>query len=183
MPRLILAAALFSLTALLSGCAYTAPYRRASLAKSGALPPDHLAVVTLTATEIKPGQRGPFFQDTRRVLDALPDQEGLLGHAFRFELFGDEAWTITAWRDEAARDAFVRSPEHLAAMRRSRQTAQNLRFVTLRLPISELPPRWRDVLPLLAATPPRAKPNVRNTNIAPSPPASEALSAPPASVR
>lgn len=149
------AALLITAAALLGGCAYTAPYRHAAQAKVSPLPPDHLAVVILTATEIRPGQRGAFFQDTRRVLASLADQEGLLGHSFRFEILGNEAWTLTAWRDEAARDAFVRSPAHLAAMRRSRETAQNLRFATLRLPVSELPPPWSDVLPLMAETPPR----------------------------
>jgi heme-degrading monooxygenase HmoA len=153
LPGLARIATLTTFTAFLTGCAYTAPYQATPLAKNGVLPPDHPAVVVLTATEHRPGQRREFFKDTRRVLAELPTQDGLLGHSFRFEIFGDEAWTITAWRDEAARDAFVRSPAHLAAMRRSRQTTQNLRFVTLQRPLSSLPPRWSEILPLTETAP------------------------------
>jgi heme-degrading monooxygenase HmoA len=48
----------------------------------------------------------------------MGDQPGLLGHAVRFEIFGNKAWTMTAWKDEASLTAFVRSPAHRAAVRR-----------------------------------------------------------------
>lgn len=144
-----------AVVASLGGCAYTAPYRATALAKSGSLGPSHAVVLTLSATEHQPGQRSEFFRDTRRVLADLPEQPGLLGYSFRFELFGNEAWTMTAWRDEAARDAFVRSPAHLAAMRNSARTAQNLRFITMQVPLEALPLSWADARALLSAETPR----------------------------
>jgi heme-degrading monooxygenase HmoA len=140
---------------LLNGCAYTAPYRTTALAGSGELPPGHPALVALTATEHQPGQRRAFFRDTRRVLDELPEQEGLLGYSFRFEVFGNQAWTLTAWRDEAAMTAFVRSPAHRIAVQQSGDTAQNIRFVRLERPLESLPLPWKDLLPLLENTEPR----------------------------
>lgn len=145
-----------ALAALLTGFAYTAPYRATPLARAAALDDSRqLVVLALSATEHRPGMRRAFFQDTRRVLADLPDQPGLLGYSFRFELFGDEAWTLTAWRDEAARDAFVRSPAHLTAMRNSARTAQNLRFISLSVPLESLPMSWTEVRARLAAETPR----------------------------
>jgi heme-degrading monooxygenase HmoA len=94
--------------------------------------------------------RREFFQDTRRVLAGLPEQPGLVGYSFRFEIFGRTAWTMTAWKDEASLNAFVRSPAHREAVRRSGETAQNLRFVTLERAIGSLPLNWRDARRLLA---------------------------------
>ncbi|MCC5841493.1 MAG: antibiotic biosynthesis monooxygenase [Opitutales bacterium] len=156
--KMRLLAALAALTALLTGCAYTAPYRSTALARGEALDPEEIVIVALSATEHRPGKRRDFFTDTRRVLADLPDQDGLLGYSFRFEIFGNEAWTMTAWRDEAALQAFVRSPAHAEAVRASGQTAQNIRFVTLHRPLSSLPVRWSEALPLLQAASPRSSP-------------------------
>ena len=147
---------LSNLADILHNCAYTARYRPTALATNGSLPSDHLAIVTISATEHRQGQRRAFFEDTRKVLADLPSQPGLLGHAFRFELIGNKAWTITAWRDMASQDAFVRSPAHRTAVRRSAQTSQNTRFVTLSRPLSSLPPRWPEILALLSTAPVRS---------------------------
>jgi len=74
------------------------------------------------------GDAREFFKDTKAVLATMADQPGLLGHAVRFEIFGNKAWTMTAWKDEASLTAFVRSPAHREAVRRSGETAQNIRF-------------------------------------------------------
>lgn len=97
----------------------------------------------------EPGRRGDFFRDTVAVLDVLPYQEGLLGYAFRFELFGNKAWTVTAWQDQASQDAFVRTPAHRAAVQRSSETAQNIRFVTVERPLSSLPLKWKEIFDLI----------------------------------
>jgi heme-degrading monooxygenase HmoA len=155
MKFLYFALILLALLGVLASCAYTAPYRPTALASNGSLPPDHLAIVTISAVEHRPGQRRAFFRDTRKVLAELPDQNGLLGYAFRFEIIGNEAWTVTAWRDQASQDAFVRSPTHRAAVRRSGETAQNIRFVTLQRPLSDLPLDWSEMLDLMNKTPAR----------------------------
>lgn len=144
---------LSNLADILTSCAYTARYSPTTLATDGSLPPDHLAIVTISATEHRQSQRRAFFEDTRKVLADLPSQPGLLGHAFRFEFIGNKAWTITAWRDMASQDAFVRSPAHRTAVRRSAETTRNTRFVTLRRPLSSLPLRWTEILALLSTAP------------------------------
>ena len=137
------------LLSLLPSCAYTAPYRRVERV------PENLkmAVVTLSAVESRPGQRKAFFDDTKGVLADLPNQSGLLGYSFRFQIIGRKAWTMTAWKDEASRDRFATSPIHRAAVKNSRVTSQNMRFITVEVPVNELPLKWTDALRLLETAP------------------------------
>lgn len=132
----------------LSCCSCTAPFRRLE-----ALPPEATVIVTLSAVEYRKGQRKPFFADTRRVLADLPNQAGLVGYTFRFQLLGNKAWTMTAWKDEASRDQFGRSPVHLAAVRHSRKTAQNMRFISVTVPAGSLPMSWDEAIRLLDKAP------------------------------
>jgi heme-degrading monooxygenase HmoA len=140
---------LMGLFTFLSSCSYTAPFRRVE-----SVPADAKVIVTLSAVEHQKGQRKPFFKDTQRVIADLPNQSGLVGYSFRFQIFGNKAWTMTAWKDEAARDRFAKSPIHLAAVRNSRTTAQNMRFVSVTVPASSLPMRWDEALRLLENAPP-----------------------------
>jgi hypothetical protein len=140
---------LMGLITFLSSCSYTAPFRRVESVPAGAK-----VIVTLSAVEHKKGQRKPFFADTQRVIADLPNQSGLVGYSFRFQIFGNKAWTMTAWKDEASRDRFAQSPIHLAAVRNSPTTAQNMRFVSVTVPASSLPMRWDEALRLLEDAPP-----------------------------
>ncbi len=141
-PRSILAkVAAVSIFAFVTSCSYTAPFRRVETVAR-----DATVVVTLSQVEHQKGKRKPFFEDTRRVLADLPNNPGLVGYSFRFQIIGNKAWTITAWKDEAARDQFARSPVHLAAVRNSRLTAQNMRFISLQVPASSLPMSWDKAL-------------------------------------
>lgn len=147
-----LAPAVFaSLLALLTGCTFTAPFRRPAAAARPA--PDATVLVSVTAVEHRAGQRRAFFRDTKQVLATLPQQDGLVGYAFRFQLFGPKAWTITAWRDGEALDRFVRSPEHRAAVRNSAETTQAVKFHSFTVPAAQLPLRWKDALARLETAP------------------------------
>lgn len=137
------------LTSLLASCAYTAPFRWVEPI------PEELrtAVVTLSAVESRAGQRKAFFDDTKRVLADLPNQSGLLGYSFRFELIGRKAWTMTVWKDAASRDRFAVSPVHQSAVRSSRATAQNIRFISVEAAVAKLPLSWAKALRLLKTAP------------------------------
>jgi heme-degrading monooxygenase HmoA len=141
-------AAGMSLLSLFSSCSYTAPFRRVE-----AVGDDAEVLVTLSQVESKPGQRGAFFEDTKRVLAILPRQSGLVGYSFRFQLIGRRAWTMTAWKDEASQREFVRSPEHRDAVKNSGTTSQNMRFTSITMPASKLPLKWSDALKLLEQAP------------------------------
>jgi quinol monooxygenase YgiN len=147
---------LVSLLPALSACTVTAPYRRVSTARPAESDPARPVIVALTAVEHRPGQRSAFFSDTRRVLDGMRDHPGLLGYAFRFEVFGPRAWTMSAWENQEALDRFVRSPAHRAAMRASAATSQNIRTLSLEVPAHAAPLRWKHALQLLNDTPLRS---------------------------
>ena len=132
----------------LSSCTYTAPFREVE-----AVSPEAQVIVTLSAVEHQKGQRKRFLADTRRVLADLPNQAGLVGYSFRFQLLGNKAWTMTAWKDEASRDQFAKSPVHLAAVRRSRLTAKNMRFISASVPAGSLPMSWDEAIRLLDKAP------------------------------
>ncbi len=123
------------------------------LAREGGLSPDQPVLVVLSAVEHRPGMRSDFFKDTKAVLATMPDQPGLIGYSVRFELLGNRAWTMSAWKDEASMRAFVRSPEHRAAVRRSHQTAQNIRFVSFEIPLQALPLSWLEARKRLDTAP------------------------------
>jgi hypothetical protein len=129
------------LLSLLNCCSYTAPFRRVEAPVKGST-----VLVTLSAVEHKPGQRGAFFSDTKNVLADLPNQSGLIGYSFRFQILGKKAWTMTAWKNEESRDRFAASPTHLKAVRNSRVTARNMRFVTVSVPEASLPMKWSEAL-------------------------------------
>lgn len=133
------------LFAFILSCSYTAPYRLVE-----PIPKDTKTVlVTLSAVESKPGQRRAFFDDTKRVLADLPNQNGLLGYSFRFQVIGRRAWTMTTWKDEASRDAFAVSPIHREAVKNSRVTSENMRFISKEIAVSDLPMKWAEALKLL----------------------------------
>jgi heme-degrading monooxygenase HmoA len=144
MPFIPFLTLLSIMLATLSGCTYTAPYRAmptASVPEAGAT-----ALVTLTAAEIRPGKRRAFFRQTRKVLEDLPQHEGLLGYSFRFQIFGRKAWTITSWRDATARNQFLSSKSHREAAREGAQLASKMSFRTLEVPRESLPLGWGEAL-------------------------------------
>jgi hypothetical protein len=144
----VIAVVLMPFLALFSSCSYTAPFRRVETPVRGST-----VFVTLSAVEHQPGQRGAFFGDTKNVLADLPNQTGLIGYSFRFQIFGKKAWTMTAWKDEASRDRFAASPVHLKAVRNSRVTARNMRFITVLVPEASLPMKWSEALRHLEQAP------------------------------
>jgi hypothetical protein len=48
-------------------------------------------------------------------------------------------WTLSAWTDEAALEAFVATPAHLAVMRRFHDRLDHPSFATWTVPTAELP--------------------------------------------
>lgn len=74
-------------------------------------------ILAITHAELIGAHRAAFDAAADRVLALLPQQSGLVGYSVRSRLVGHEVWTATVWVDEAAVDAFVRSPAHLAAVR------------------------------------------------------------------
>jgi len=134
---------------LLGGCAIATPFRFVTAPDAAAPDPSAPVVLVLTHAVADPDRRAAFDEHTRRVAAALPSQAGLIGYALRRELLGNEAWTMTVWRDEAARAAFVASPLHQAAIAAGLPGLVKVRFRRMSLPAGALPIGWSDALRLL----------------------------------
>jgi len=134
----------------LGGCTIATPFRMIGGGAAGAgVAPDAQVVVVVTRAVIDPGQRRLFDQQVDRVLQNLPAQSGLIGYSIRRELFGDNAWTLTAWVDDASRAAFVGSGAHRAAMVQGAGTFVTARFARVTLPANTLPLTWNNALDIL----------------------------------
>lgn len=138
------------LAALLSGCTLAMPFR----VPEGAHRPDPAAtvVVALTQAEVDPAQQALFDRYVKSVLADLPRQPGLVGYSLRRNLPGDRVWTLTVWKDEPARAAFVASPAHRAAMAAAMPALKSARFARREVPAREAPPRWAEALQWLATS-------------------------------
>jgi heme-degrading monooxygenase HmoA len=103
-------------------------------------------MVGITNAQVDGATRAVFDRYTRETIESLPSNDGFIGYAVRSRILGNEVWTMTVWRDEAALDAFVRSPAHRAAIRRGLSPVVRAKFLRFEVPNSEVPPTWEDVL-------------------------------------
>lgn len=70
-------------------------------------------------------------------------------------------FTLSAWRDRGALNAFVRSEPHVSTMRRYRTAMAGARFVAWSAIAAELPPTWSEVRRRLQEASSRAARNPR----------------------
>lgn len=147
MPRPVrLLASLLALLLGTTGCTIATPFRGPGYdlwRGPRDLDPDSRVVVSLTHATLKPGRRAPFDEHTRRVIAAIAGQPGLVGYSVRLRLGGEEAWTMTVWRDEESRARFVASPVHAEAMAAGLPSLERVRFRRLVLAAREIPLDWQ----------------------------------------
>lgn len=150
---LVLLSSLLSL--LMSSCVISTPFRGPGFVdgKVTQVAADTPVVISITNAKVDRNTRGPFDDHVKRVVKGLPAQSGLIGFSVRRELFGDEVWTLTAWRSEADRARFVASPEHRAAMAAGGPALKSVRFSRVTVPAAELPLSWERVQQLLESNP------------------------------
>lgn len=141
-PRAVIGT-LFS--ALSLSCAVAMPFRGPGL--DGA--PDRMVVVSLTHAVVDPDRRRAFDAYTQKLAASMESQPGLVGFSLRKELFGNEAWTMSAWESEEALIAFSASPAHREAVDASREALVRARFCRLTVQARELPLSWSRVLEIL----------------------------------
>lgn len=146
-------------TAMLAGCTISTPYK-GPIAKTPAAGGERPALVAITHARLGTnlGANIVFWKQIGHVVRAAERQPGYLGHSLRRKIFGDEAWTITVWSDEASLEAFVRSDAHQRAIREGMAAIENVRFVRVTLERTDLPLTWERAEKLLAANSPAPNP-------------------------
>jgi quinol monooxygenase YgiN len=75
----------------------------------------------------------------------LRHSKGLLGYALRADLISHRFWTLSAWKDEASLQAFVRAEPHASTMRELSRYTKDPAFANWTTQ-SPLPlPSWQEV--------------------------------------
>ncbi len=131
-----------------SGCAISTPFRGPgydhdrgiTLADAG-----DRVIVALTHATLSERRRN-FDDDVDAVAASLAATDGLIAYSLRKELLGNQAWTMTVWRDQAALAAFVASSAHQRAIRRSAGELSAVRFRRFEIERSALPISWDTAL-------------------------------------
>ncbi|MDP3287591.1 MAG: antibiotic biosynthesis monooxygenase family protein, partial [Methyloversatilis sp.] len=136
------------LSALAGSCALATPLPRVDTTAPGK--PDDAVVLVLTHIVVDGDRREQFDRQTRRVIDRMTTQPGLIGYSARRELFGNEAWTMSVWESDAARARFVRSAVHQEAIAKSRSAIVTIRLKRLSMARKDVPRDWPGALELLA---------------------------------
>lgn len=130
-------------------CTVTTPFAGAAYSRSeGVTLPDAPEYVVVGVTHATLHERfgGTCKEHTLRVLDSVGTHTGAIGHSARFRLFGRKVWTMSAWRDEQALNAFARSPIHREAMSAGSPAMVSAQFTRFTWPAKDLPPPWSVVL-------------------------------------
>lgn len=136
----------------LSSCAISTPF-------SGSTPADLqrdlpqgtpvVVVVTHIVLEDDRATRRRFWAANGRIAEQAKTAPGLLTYALRRQVFGNEGWTFSVWRDAKSVNAFMRSGAHAEAMRTAMDTFVDARFARMKLPVERVPPDWDAALAML----------------------------------
>jgi heme-degrading monooxygenase HmoA len=101
----------------------------------------------LSYLPLKRGRQIPqFLLHTARIMGQLRRSKGLLGYSLRAELGAKRFWTLSAWQDEFALQAFVRTQPHSQTMRAMASRMGATRFTRWTVKGSELPASWEEAL-------------------------------------
>jgi len=90
-----------------------------------------------------------FFQHVTKINGDLENADGYIGSTLRMQPFGDDTWTVSAWRDETAMRKFVYSETHAAAMKEASKAMAEAKVAHHSIAKSRLPLPWADVFKLL----------------------------------
>jgi heme-degrading monooxygenase HmoA len=120
----------------------TVPWRSFNVAD-----PQRQYVILLSYLPLRHGWQIPqFLLHTARIMAQLRRSKGLLGFSLRAELLAKRFWTLSAWQNEAALQAFVRAQPHSQTMRAMASRMGATLFLRWTVKGSELPASWEEAL-------------------------------------
>ena len=92
----------------------------------------------------------PFFLYTAQVMKQLASAQGLLGYSLLARPLSKRFWTLSAWENAEALQAFVQHPPHVRIMEALTPHMDKAKFVRWTLRGSQLPLQWDEALRRLA---------------------------------
>ena len=112
-----------------------------------AVQPEREYLVQLTYLPLAGFRKLPaFFRYVQAIRGQLRHAEGAVGYSMRARILRLQFWTLSAWQDRSALNAFLRAGPHREAMSALREHMGPTRFIEWRARGSELPPRWADAM-------------------------------------
>lgn len=72
--------------------------------------------MALTNAKLQRSKRSGFDKRSKEIFENINSSPGYIGGTVKFEIFGDEVWTMTVWENQEALERFVDSTRHLDAM-------------------------------------------------------------------
>jgi quinol monooxygenase YgiN len=113
----------------------------------GSPAPEQDYVALLSYLPLKSYWRIPvFFFYTAQVVKQLASAAGVLGYSVLAHPSSKRFWTLSAWKDDAALQAFVQYPPHVRIMNALTLHMHETNFVRWTVKGSELPLSWDDAL-------------------------------------
>jgi heme-degrading monooxygenase HmoA len=105
--------------------------------------PEATYVVMASRLPLRSYARIPsFIRATGRIRRQLATADGLVGYSLDARMAAKTFWTLSAWRDQAALDAFARSEPHHDLVAAIRPHMGPTTFVTWHSSGSEVPVKW-----------------------------------------
>jgi quinol monooxygenase YgiN len=92
----------------------------------------------------------PFFLYTAQVMKQLASAQGVLGYSLFARPLRKQFWTLSAWENAEALQAFVQHPPHVRIMEALTPHMDKTKFVRWTVKGSQLPLRWDEALRRLA---------------------------------
>jgi quinol monooxygenase YgiN len=88
----------------------------------------------------------PFLIYTMQVVQQLATAPGLVGYSLLARPLSKKFWTLSAWENDAALEAFVRHPPHVRIMVALAPHLDRTDFLRWPIKGSQLPPNWDHAL-------------------------------------
>ncbi len=92
----------------------------------------------------------PFFLYTAQVMKQLASAQAVLGYSLLARPLSKQFWTLSAWENGEALQAFVQRPPHVRVMEALTPHMNQTRSVRWTVKGSQLPLRWDEALGRMA---------------------------------
>lgn len=123
----------------------TTPFKWAKSAKTDNQLDTIIIGITYARLSKDKALRKLFFNHVRHINTTLANTDGYIGSAIRMQPFGDKAWTVSAWKDEASMKAFVYGEAHAKAMQQAGKAMLEAQLSHHSVSIHQLPLPWTEL--------------------------------------
>ena len=136
---------LIFLLLLIQSCAISTPFKGPKYdeeTETMKADPNKIVILALTNAKLNDNGDDEFMERSQEIHDLIEENEGYMGGSVRFEIFGDQVWTMTVWEDEKSLEKFVDGRRHLDAMYMTNRAMDEFRTMHIQVFARDLPYNW-----------------------------------------